>query len=86
MDEMQRVLDDLKMLISMPPVLACLEPGETLFLYVVATSQVISTILIVEQRSPGTSTRYNDRFTTLTKYSPTARPATVRYKSYFMPS
>jgi hypothetical protein len=86
MDEMQRVLDDLKMLISMPPVLACLEPGETLFLYVVATSQVISTILIVEQRSPGTSTRYNDRFTTLAKYSPTARPATVRYKSCFMSS
>jgi hypothetical protein len=48
MDEMQRVLDDLKMFISMPPVLGCLEPGETLFLYVVATSQVISTILIVE--------------------------------------
>jgi hypothetical protein len=37
------------MLISKTPVLALLEPGETLLLYVVATTQVISTALVVEQ-------------------------------------
>jgi hypothetical protein len=33
MDKTQKVLDNLKALISKPPVLASLEPGETLLLY-----------------------------------------------------
>jgi hypothetical protein len=52
MDEMQKVLDDLKMLISKPQVLASLEPGETILLYVVATTQVICTALVVEWEEP----------------------------------
>jgi hypothetical protein len=38
MDEMQKALDDLKALISKPLVLASSEPGETLLLYVMATT------------------------------------------------
>jgi hypothetical protein len=52
-DEIQRVLDDLKMLMSKPLILASLEPGETLLLYVVATTQVISAALVVEREGPG---------------------------------
>jgi hypothetical protein len=51
-NETQRALDDLKTLISMPPVLASLEPGETLLLYVVTTTQVITTALVVEREEP----------------------------------
>jgi hypothetical protein len=53
MDEMQRVVDDHKTLISKPPVLASPGPGETILLYVVATSQVISAALVVERAELG---------------------------------
>jgi hypothetical protein len=42
------VLDDLKALISKPPVLALSKHDETLLLYVVATIQVISAALVEE--------------------------------------
>jgi hypothetical protein len=42
-------LDELKALISKPPVLASLEPGEIVLLYVVPTTQVISAALVVER-------------------------------------
>jgi hypothetical protein len=51
-DEMQKALDDLKAIISKPPILASPEPGETLLLYVVATTLVISTTLVVEREEP----------------------------------
>jgi hypothetical protein len=38
MDKAQKALDDLKALISKPPVIASPEPGETLLLYVAATA------------------------------------------------
>jgi hypothetical protein len=52
-DETQKALDDLKALISKPPVLASPEPGDTLLLYVVATTQVINAALVVEREEPG---------------------------------
>jgi hypothetical protein len=52
-DKAQKSLDDLKALISKPLVLASLEPGETLLLYVVATPQVISATLVVEREELG---------------------------------
>jgi hypothetical protein len=51
-DKMQRVLHDLKALISTPPALASPEPSEIL-LYVTATIQVISAALVVEREDPG---------------------------------
>jgi hypothetical protein len=53
MDETQRVLDDDKALISKPLVLASLEADETVLLYIVATTQVISAALVVEQEELG---------------------------------
>jgi hypothetical protein len=52
MDETQKALDDLKALISKPPILASLEPGGTLLLYVTATTQVISTAHVAEREQP----------------------------------
>jgi hypothetical protein len=45
MDEMQKALDNLKPL--------SIDPGETLLLYVMATTQVISTALVVERDETG---------------------------------
>jgi hypothetical protein len=53
MDETQKVLDDLTTLISKPPVLASIEPGETILLCIMATTQVINAALVVEQEEPG---------------------------------
>jgi hypothetical protein len=50
---MQKVRDDLKAPISKPSVLASWEPGETLLLYIVATTQFVSTALVVEREEPG---------------------------------
>jgi hypothetical protein len=51
-DETQKALNDLKALISKPPILASLEPDETLLLYIAATTQVIITTLVVEREEP----------------------------------
>jgi hypothetical protein len=53
MDEMQKVLDDLKALNSKPLILVSPEPSGTLLLYVVTTTQVISAALVVEREEPG---------------------------------
>jgi hypothetical protein len=52
-DETQKALDDLKPLISKPPIVASLELGETLLLYVIATTMVVSATLVVEREEPG---------------------------------
>jgi hypothetical protein len=52
-DEIEKALDDLKALISKPPVLASPEASETLLQYIAATTQVISAALVVEQEKPG---------------------------------
>jgi hypothetical protein len=49
MKEAQKMLDDLKALITKPPVLASPELGKTVLLYVVATTQFISAALVVER-------------------------------------
>jgi hypothetical protein len=43
---MQKALDNLKALISKPPILASPEPGETLLPYVMETPQVVSTPVV----------------------------------------
>jgi hypothetical protein len=52
-EDTQKVLDDLKALITKPLVLASPEPDETLLLYVTTTTQVVSVALIVEWEEPG---------------------------------
>jgi hypothetical protein len=51
--EVQKALNELKMLITKPLVLASPEPGESLLLYVVGTTKVISAALVVEREEPG---------------------------------
>jgi hypothetical protein len=51
-DEAQKALDELNALIIKPPVLDSLEPGETLLLYVVAPTQVVSATLVVQREEP----------------------------------
>jgi hypothetical protein len=52
MEEAHKALNEVKALITNPPVLAAPEPGETLLLYVVATTQVVSAALAVEREEP----------------------------------
>jgi ribonuclease HI len=52
-DETQKALDELKAPISKPTVLASLEPGEILLIYIVATTQVISAALVLEREELG---------------------------------
>jgi hypothetical protein len=80
------VLDDFKMLISKPPVLASPEPSETLLLYVVATTQVISAALVLKQEEPGHVYKVQRPVYYIRKSSSTVRPTTVRYKSCFTSS
>jgi hypothetical protein len=52
MEEVQKVLDQLKTLNSKSPVLASPELGKILLLNVAATTQVVSTALVVEREEP----------------------------------
>nr|AAX96316.1 retrotransposon protein, putative, Ty3-gypsy sub-class [Oryza sativa Japonica Group]ABA91738.1 retrotransposon protein, putative, Ty3-gypsy subclass [Oryza sativa Japonica Group] len=51
--EAQKAFKDFKRLLTTPPVLASPHPQEPLLLYVLATSQVVSTILVVEHEEEG---------------------------------
>jgi hypothetical protein len=53
MDKTQKTLDELKALITKLPILASPKPNETLLLYMLATTQVISMALVVEWEEPG---------------------------------
>jgi hypothetical protein len=52
MDKTQKTLDELKALITKLPILASPKPNETLLLYMLATTQVISMALVVEWEEP----------------------------------
>jgi hypothetical protein len=47
-DEADRAFEDLKRVLSMPPVLVAPKEKETLYLYIAATQQVVRKVLIVE--------------------------------------
>nr|ABA92237.1 retrotransposon protein, putative, Ty3-gypsy subclass [Oryza sativa Japonica Group] len=51
--EAQKAFEDFKKLLTTPPVLASPHPQEPLLLYVSATSQVVSTVLVVEREENG---------------------------------
>nr|ABB47460.1 retrotransposon protein, putative, Ty3-gypsy subclass [Oryza sativa Japonica Group] len=51
--EAQKAFEDFKKLLTTPPVLASPHPQEPLLLYVSATSQVVSTVLVVEREEDG---------------------------------
>jgi hypothetical protein len=84
-DETQQDLDDLKALISKPLVLASPEPGETLLLYVSATSQVVSAALVVEREDPRHVYKIQWPVYYISKVHSDYETATIRYRSYSMP-
>jgi hypothetical protein len=47
------VLNELKALITKPPVLSSLDLGEALLLSIATTTQVINSTLVVEREEPG---------------------------------
>jgi hypothetical protein len=51
--EAQEALDGLKALLTKAPILVSSTEGEPLLLYVVATTQAVSTIIVVERQEEG---------------------------------
>jgi hypothetical protein len=50
--EAQEALDSLKNMLKSPPILTALIPKEPRLLYISATTQVVSTALVVEREEP----------------------------------
>ena len=52
-DEAQEALDKVKEILANPPVLVAPAPREPLLLYLAATTQVVSAVIVVERREEG---------------------------------
>ena len=52
-DEAQIAFMDLKCMLSTPPILAAPQEEEHMWLYIAATGQVVSTVLVVEREEEG---------------------------------
>jgi hypothetical protein len=52
-EEAQKAIDALKESLTIPPIMTPLIPGETLLLYISATTNVVSMVLVVEQEEEG---------------------------------
>ena len=55
MTEAQEAFENLKMFLAMTPTLVSPKKGELLLLYIVATTQVVSAVLVVEREEDGHS-------------------------------
>jgi hypothetical protein len=54
-DEAQEALDSLKNILKSPPILTAPTTEEPMLLYILVTTQVVSTVLVVEREEPGRS-------------------------------
>jgi hypothetical protein len=52
-DDASKAFQELKDFLTSPPVLTTLEDGEVLLLYIAATTNVVSIVLVVERDEPG---------------------------------
>jgi hypothetical protein len=52
-DEAQKVFEALKESLTTPPIMTSPAPGETLLLYISATTIVVSTVLVAEREEEG---------------------------------
>jgi hypothetical protein len=52
-DEVDQALEELKTFLTMPPVMVPLAPKETLLLYISASTQVVSEVLVAERPEEG---------------------------------
>jgi hypothetical protein len=51
-EEVEEAFQELKRYLTSPPVIVALEPGEPLLLYIAATTEVVSMVLVIEQPEP----------------------------------
>jgi hypothetical protein len=51
-EDAEEVFQELKRYLTSPPVMVALEPGELLLLYIVATAEAVSMVLVVERSDP----------------------------------
>ena len=52
-DDASKAVQELKDFLTMPPVLTAPEDGDVLLLYIAATTNVVSTVLVIERDEPG---------------------------------
>ena len=74
-------LNRLKASLTHAPILTPPTDGEPLFLYVAATTQVVSAVIMVERQKEGHVFPSNDRCTTSAKCCPKLRHAIHRFRS-----
>ena len=76
----------LKLLLTKAPILVPPNDGEALLLYISATTQVVSTALVVEQKEEEHALKVQRPMYFITRYYPTPKPATPRSRSSCTPS
>jgi hypothetical protein len=59
-EEAQKAFEALKESLTTPPVMTPPVPGETLLLYISATTNVFSTVLVAEEKKKGRPSLFND--------------------------
>jgi hypothetical protein len=79
--EAQEALDKLKASLTHAPILTPPQDSEPLYLYVAATTQVVSAVIVVEHTEEGQPCRFSSRCTTSAKSCPTPRRATHKFRS-----
>jgi hypothetical protein len=82
--EAQEALDKLKATLAHAPILTPPQDSEPLYLYVAATTQVVSAVIAVERTEEGMLCQSSDRCTTSAKSCPRPRRATHKSRSCFM--
>ena len=53
MEEVDKAFTELKQLLTSPPIMTMPQPGETLLIYIAATSRVVSTAVVFEHEEAG---------------------------------
>jgi hypothetical protein len=79
--EAQEALDKLKATLAHAPILTPPQDGEPLYLYVTATTQVVSAVIVVERTEEGTPYRSRGPCTTSARRCPRPRRGTHRSRS-----
>jgi hypothetical protein len=80
--ETQEALDKLKETLAHASILKPPQDGEPLYLYVAATTQVVSTVIVVERTEEGHALPVQRLCTISAKYCPRPRRGTHRSRSY----
>jgi hypothetical protein len=79
--EVEEALENLKKLLSNVPILEPPAEGEPLLLYVAATTQVVSVVIVLERKEKDMPCRFKGLCTSSTKYCPRRRYATRKSSS-----